>query len=159
MFLAVALMSSDKSYCEGINTSFVSACKYFGNDIAMFVLLMESTPWFAWSRNFIASVQVLMTRMIDCLMCLAVDSNIFQLFYFSLVTWVMTVCLLAQLFEFFERVILPSCFKSYLPKYASLAHLILPCYLVLELTPWNHHFPCDQFYFLCYCCFSQIPLG
>ena len=51
-----------------------------GNDKAMFVLLMESASWFAWPKNIIASVQVLMTGMIDSLMSLAVNSLLFSSF-------------------------------------------------------------------------------
>ena len=49
--------------------------------IAMFALVMESASWFAWPRNVIASVQVLITGMIDLLMSLAVNSLLFC--YFS----------------------------------------------------------------------------
>ena len=70
----------------------------------MFVFLMESASWFAWPGNAIASVQVLMTRMIDFRMSLAVNSLLFFSFTKSFVTWVMAVVPLAQLFEFFESV-------------------------------------------------------
>ena len=57
----------------------------------MFVFLMESASWFAWPGNAIASVQVLMTRMIDFRMSLAVNSLLFFSFTKSFVTWVMAM--------------------------------------------------------------------
>ena len=67
-------MSSPKSHSKGIGASFSRGYNSLSNDLAMFVVLMESASWFAWPRNIIASVHVLMTGMIDFLMSLAVNS-------------------------------------------------------------------------------------
>ena len=84
-------MSSPKSHSEGIGTSFARGYNSLGNDVAMFVLLMESAPWFAWPRNNGASVQVLLTGMINFQMSLAVNSLLFFSFTKSLGTWVMAM--------------------------------------------------------------------
>ena len=47
MLLILAFMSSPKSHSEGVGTSFARGYKSFGNDTAMFILLMESASWFA----------------------------------------------------------------------------------------------------------------
>ena len=85
-----------KSPSEGIGTSFTRGYKSLGNDTAMFVLLMESAFWFTWPRNVVASVQVLMTGMIDCLISLAVNSLLFFSFTKSLVTSLMAMVLFSK---------------------------------------------------------------
>ena len=47
MLLILTFMSSPKSDSEDTGTSFASEYKYFGNDKAIFVLLMEPASWFA----------------------------------------------------------------------------------------------------------------
>ena len=83
-----------KIHFEGICTSFARGNNSLGDSIAMLVmliLLMESTPRFAWPRNVIASVQALMTGIIHFLMSLAVNPLLFFSFTKSLVTWVMAM--------------------------------------------------------------------
>ena len=86
-------MSSPKSHSEGTGTSFASGYKYFGNDKAIFVLLMEPASWFAWSKKTVTRAQFLMTEMIDFLMPLAFNSLLIISFTKSLVTWVMAIVL------------------------------------------------------------------
>ena len=93
MLLILAFMSSPKSHSEGTGTSFASGYKYFGNDKAIFVLLMEPASWFAWPKKTVTRAQFLMTEMIDFLMPLAFNSLLIISFTKSLVTWVMAIVL------------------------------------------------------------------